>query len=333
MKKLTALIRRHAQTLWYVLTVVLPVILRTGKRPVIFSKYSGIGDILCTFPTVLKLKERHPNATFIYNCYQPYDCLPAMGGITETVTHLRHIGVLRHWYGWLFASFYEFPSADEKKDSFCTQYLVKEYAKNHGVEVESHHPHLTISSSVSERTKAFLGSSTSPADLIVIHPGPTWPIKEWPRASWMELINKLKLNGHSNIIQIGTNSHLAMGTVNNVGLPGVTSLVNQLTLEECVAVIAKANLFVGVDSGLIHIAAALKIRGFGIFGPTNPKIILPSQIAAQSITSQIHCQGCHHRIPRIHWEKGCPHDAACMKIIPVAEVLAACLRLLPQCRP
>ena len=56
MKKLNDLIHRHAQVGWYALTVIVPVILRTRRRPVMFSKYSGIGDIICTFPAVLKLK-------------------------------------------------------------------------------------------------------------------------------------------------------------------------------------------------------------------------------------------------------------------------------------
>ena len=59
------------------LTVILPVIIRTGRRPVIFSKYSGIGDIICTFPAAFELKKRHPQATFIYNCHPDYICLPS----------------------------------------------------------------------------------------------------------------------------------------------------------------------------------------------------------------------------------------------------------------
>jgi hypothetical protein len=60
---------------------------------------------------------------------------------------------------------------------------------------------------------------------------------------------------------------------------------------------------------------------------------LPSRDAQNCVVSRIECQGCHHRIPRIHWETGCPYDIACMKNIPVAEVLATCLRLLPSRQP
>jgi len=331
MKNLFALLQRHTQAFWYVLTVILPVILRTGRRPVVFSKYSGIGDIICTFPTVIKLKERHPQAAFIYNCYQPYGCLPIMGGITDQVTHLRHTGILRHWYGWLFAGFYEFPCADELPENFCKQYVVKEYAGDHGVTVAAAHPHLEIAPSVRERVSEKLKArikSNSP--LIIIQTGPTWPIREWPQTAWAGLIAELKKNCGATVVQIGTDSHLSLGTTEVPDLPGVVSLVNQLSLEESCAIIAISQLFIGIDSGLLHIAAALRVPCVGVFGPTSPQLRLPDKDVQNCVVSRIQCQGCHHRVPRIHWETGCPYDAACMKNIPVAEVLTACLRLLPQ---
>lgn len=312
------------------LTIILPVIIRTGRRPVIFSKCSGIGDIICTFPTVIKLKERHPQATFIYNCHQPYGCLPIMGGITGCVTHLRHAGILRHWYGWLFAGFYEFPCADELPDDFCKQYVVKEYASDHGVTVAEAHPHLEIAPSVRERiTEKLKGRIKSKSPLIIIQTGPTWPIREWPQTAWASLITELKRTCEATVIQIGTDHQLAVGTREVPPLPGVVSLVNQLSLEESCALIAMSHLFIGIDSGLLHIAAALQVPCVGIFGPTSPQLRLPDRDAKNCVVSRIQCQGCHHRIPRIHWETGCPYDAACMKMIPVAEVLETCLRLLP----
>lgn len=330
MEKFTALLTRHAQAFWYVLTEILPVILRTGRRPVIFSKYSGIGDIICTFPAVIKLKERHPKATFIYNCYQPYACLPRMAGITDRVTCLRPVGVLQHWYGWLFAAFYEFPCADELPDDFCKQYVVKEYASDHGVTVAEAHPHLEIAPPARERACRKINGHIKPnSALIIIQTGPTWPIREWPQTAWASLVVELLKSDKATVVQIGTDNHLAMGTAAVPHLPGVASLINQLTLEESCAVIAMSQLFIGIDSGLLHIAAALRVPCVGIFGPTSPQLRLPAGDAQNCVVSHLQCQGCHHRIPRIHWEKGCPYDAACMKGISVAEVLQACQRLLP----
>jgi ADP-heptose:LPS heptosyltransferase len=331
MKKLHTRIQRHAQTFWFVLTVVLPIILRTRQRPVIFSKFSGIGDIICTIPAALELKKRHPKATFIYNCHQPYGVLPVMGGITNITTYLRQPFVLKHWYGWLFAGFYEFPCADELPDDFCKQYVVKEYANDHGVIVADAHPHLEIQPSIRERVNEILKShikSNSP--LIVIQTGPSWPIREWPQAAWASLIVELKRILDAKVVQIGTDHQLAVGKRDVFGLPGVVSLVNQLTLEESCAVVAGSHLFIGIDSGLLHVAASLRVPCVGIFGPTSPHLRLPEGNVQNCIISQIKCQGCHHRIPRIHWESGCPYDAACMKNIPAAEVLATCIRLLAQ---
>jgi ADP-heptose:LPS heptosyltransferase len=331
MKKLSALLQRQAQAWWYVLTVVLPIILRTGRRPVMFSKHSGIGDIICTFPSVIQLKERHPRATFIYNCHQPYGCLPVMGGITHRVTHLRHTGVLRHWYGRLFAAFYEFPCADELPDNFCKQYVVKEYASDHSVTVAAAHPHLEITASVRERLNEKLkGLIQIRLSLVIIQTGPTWPIREWPQIAWANLIRELKENREVTVIQIGTDTHLGMGTAEVPDLPGAVSLVNQLSLEESCAIIAASRLFIGIDSGLLHIAAALQVPCVGIFGPTSPQLRLPDRDAKNCVVSHLQCQGCHHRVPRIHWETGCPYDAACMTGIPAAEVLENCLRLLPR---
>jgi ADP-heptose:LPS heptosyltransferase len=331
--KFLPLAKRHAAALWHVAAVVLPIIIRTGKRPVIFSKYSGIGDILCTFPAVIKLKERHPQATFIYNCHKPYGCLPVMGGITETVTHLRHAGVLRHWYGWLFSAFYEFPCADEAPDDFCRQYVVREYAEAHGVSAEDAHPRLRIAADVQTRVNSVLRAAAKAASgpAILIYCGPTWPVRAWPAESWEALVSELQDHGCSNIFQIGVDHHLSATSTSRLPvIPDAVSLINRFSLEETAAAIAAGNLLVAVDSGMLHFAAALQIPCVGIFGSTSPQLRLPPEDTRHCVVSTAACQGCHHRIPRIHWETGCPHDVQCMKMIPVAEVLKACLRLLDR---
>ena len=47
------------------------------------------------------------------------------------------------------------------------------------------------------------------------------------------------------------------------------------TLTQTFAYIKKSNLFVGNDSGLMHLAVASKIFTIGLFGPTNDKIYAP----------------------------------------------------------
>lgn len=324
-------LKRHLMAMRYVLRVVVPILLRTGKRPVMFSKYSGIGDIICTFPAVLKLKARHPGAPFIYNCEHSYRLLPQMAGVTKTITHFPEAGVLRHWYGWLFAAFYEFPSADELPNDFCKEYVVKEYAQAHGLEIESAHPKLEIAPGIRAKVMTVLGEAAkNSGPIILIQTGPTWAIREWPRESWELLVTELKRNGYSNVFQIGTDHHLSLGTATSNAIANATSLINCFTLEETAAAIAGSDLFIGIDSGLLHIAASMRTPCIGIFGPTSPQLRLPPGDVRNCIVSKAECQGCHHRVPRIHWETGCPHNIQCMKMIQPQDVLEVCLRLLQK---
>jgi ADP-heptose:LPS heptosyltransferase len=329
MKNLSALIRRHAQVLIYVLTVVIPVTFRTGRRPVIFSKYSGIGDIICTFPAALELKKRHPQSTFIYNCHPDFACLPRMGGITPYVTSNQHIGLVGHWYSFLLSGYYSFASDDDRPDKIPTEVYIKDFGRTFGVEVADDHPCLHCASAVSERIQNLLvekGLTQKP--LIMIHTGPSWPVREWPLESWSALIKKLNEKGYTNIVRLGTGRHLALGEVETGILSGVISLVDQLSLEETTALISEGQLFIGIDSGLLHIAAAVQIPAIGLWGPTSSNLRFSKQNARLFITSTVECQGCHHRVPRLHWITNCPYDIRCMKAISVTQVAEGCLKLL-----
>ena len=328
MKNLFALLQRHAQAFWYVLTVILPVLFRTGRRPVIFSRFAGMGDIICTIPAALELKKRHPGATFIYNCAASFACLPRMGGVTECVTHLRVIGVVDHWYGWLLTGYYHFNYGDEASHTASTEIVIREYGCAFGVETSDAHPQLVISDAPQTRVKiqlARIGSGLE--NLILIHPGPSWPVRTWPHEHWLELLRRLRERGYTNIVQVGA----GVRAYTNVGaeefplLSETRSLVDQLSVEETIALISLARLFVGIDSGLLHFAACVQSKAVGIFGPTSPGLRFAPVFTKSFVTSRVECQGCHHRIPRLHWEKNCPHDIRCMKEIKVEEVLRACL--------
>jgi ADP-heptose:LPS heptosyltransferase len=334
LKSLLSLLSRHAQAFWYVITVVLPVILRTGRRPVIFSKYSGIGDIICTFPAALELKRRHPQATFIYNCHPGFACLPRLGGVATRVTSLLPIGLVGHWYGFLLAGFYHFDSDDDHPDVVPTEVYIKDFGRQFGLMLDDHHPRLQNDPADVSRVKALLAKhGLPPGPMVLIHPGPSWPVREWPEESWAALVRELRRHGCTNIVQLGTSHHLALGAVGAAALPEVLSLVDQLTLAETVALISLGNLFVGIDSGLLHIAVAVQTPAVGLWGPTSAHLRFSRASARSFVTSNVECQGCHHRVPRLHWMTGCPYDIRCMKTISVTDVLSACLTRLSSAKP
>jgi ADP-heptose:LPS heptosyltransferase len=326
MSKIKALIKRHAEALWVVLTVIVPFIIRTRTKPVIFSKYSGIGDIVCTFPAALELKKRHPNATFIYNCDPEYACLPRLGGVTTHVISTVQIGLIGHWYPFLLSGFYAFASDDDRPNVIPTDVYIKDFGRQFGLVLDDAHPRLQNDPAVVDRVQSLLKKKeTRQGPLIVIHTGPSWPVREWPHESWASLAQELERRGFAKVVRLGTSSHPALGTVDLETIPGVISLVNQLTLEESAAFISLGQLFIGIDSGLLHIAVAVGTPAIGLWGATSPQLRFSRENRRLFVTSNVECQGCHHRVPRLHWMTGCPFDIKCMKAIRVEEVLQACL--------
>lgn len=326
-----SLIKRHVCAAWYVLTVILPVIFRTGRRPVIFSRFAGMGDIIGTIPAALELKKRHADATFIYNCAKSFACLPVMGGATEHVTHLREIGLIGYWYRRLLAGYYNFGSDDDVFTADHRELFLLGYARRQGVTVREEHPRLNNRPETVESMKRLreqLGLNKGP--LVLLHPGPTWPVKQWPHESWVTLVKELRQRGVLNIVQLGggVQNYANEGARDTAIILGVVSLVDKLSLEECLALISLADLFVGIDSGLLHAAVSFQVPAVGIWGATSPKFLFAESESRTFVVSSVECQGCHHRFPRLHWTNGCPYDIKCMKEVAVDEVLQACCRCL-----
>jgi len=338
-KKNSSLLRRHLEALRFVVAVLLPAILRFRKRPVIFSRYAGIGDILCSFPAVLPLIQRHPGRVHIFNCHAEFKCLPPMAGLQVQVTSTPYLEIVHHWYGWMMGPYYPFEYIDRLPGVNSTEILIREFARPYEISVDDDHPRLTNDPAALRSMQSFLanhdiGSAKSRQKaLIVIHPGPSWPIREWPRQNWIHLVAALRENGFEKIFQLGTNSHQSLTEAKAPEIPGTISLVDQLTLPETIAIISQADLFIGIDSGLLHIAASMQIPSVSLWGPTAPLLRFSPRKTRLFLASSAPCLACHHRQPRLHWIDGCPHDILCMKNIQVETVLQACLQALQRGKP
>jgi ADP-heptose:LPS heptosyltransferase len=333
MKKSFPLLKRHLLALSYVVTVILPAIISTRKRPVIFSRWGGIGDILCTFPAVSELMKRHPDCFYIYNCAPGSKCLPRLAGLPVRVTTLSDIGLVNFWYGRLIGNFYDFKYSEEAIGVVSHEILHREFARLHGVMVGNEHPRLFNNLSTNLKVQRLLEAQglnqLKPRQLIiVIHPGPTWAVKEWPITSWISLVEKLREQGHEMIFQLGTKIRAHLQEAFAPEIPGVISLVEKLSLEETIALISMADLFIGIDSGLLHIATCVRTPSVGLWGPTAPLLLFSEQNARFFLVSKVECVGCHYHKPRLHWLNGCPYDIRCMKAVSVEDVLSACISCL-----
>ena len=107
---------------------------------------------------------------------------------------------------------------------------------------------------------------------IIIHPGGRNLTRRWPY--YRELIPDINKKFDACIILTGDNNELQL--VNNIidGLDGINivNLVGKTTLKQLVALCSIADIVIGNDTGILHLARAVKTPTITIFGPEDPKI-------------------------------------------------------------
>ncbi len=309
---------------------IVPVIVAHGQRPVLLSRRLGAGDIICTFPAAQRLKARHPKAVFIYNCNPEFSQLPLLAGVASRCVFTDVPTLKRYWF-FLFAGIYEFEWGGDGKNYYVSdEFPIEVFCRQHGVPPTRDHPVLDLPKDLARAAAQRLAGHVHPdgGPTIVFHTGPTWLIREWPQEYWCQLIVRLQAAGFTNLVQVGASRNAFLGEMKTHPIPGVISLVDQLGLEETIGVISKARLLVGIDSGLLHMAAWVKTPFVGIWGPTSPQLRFSETCRQFAVVSTVACQGCHHRLPCLHWINGCQNHIACMKEISVDRVFEACLREL-----
>ncbi len=117
-----------------------------------------------------------------------------------------------------------------------------------------------------------LGIDSKP---IILHPGSGGRRKVWPLANWWGLIGRIRRESSSPVLlSVGPADEylLEFSTrVRESGLPVVSGL-SVLSLS---ALLSLCALYIGSDSGVSHLAAAMGIPTFALFGPTDSRVWAP----------------------------------------------------------
>lgn len=108
---------------------------------------------------------------------------------------------------------------------------------------------------------------------LVLHPGSARPEKFWPSRHWAELVSHLARAGHR-LVLLGGNARAERDHIERIELfsskhPPL-NLAGQLSLAASVALLRRARAAIGVDSALMHLAAAWQLPQLALFGPTDP---------------------------------------------------------------
>lgn len=110
------------------------------------------------------------------------------------------------------------------------------------------------------------------APYAVLHVMPQWRFKQWHETGWLQVMRFLSERGY-NIVLTGSSNPEEQSTLTNLqqqsGLP-ILNLAGQLSLADLTQLINNAELFIGPDTGITHLAAATGTLTIALFGPTDP---------------------------------------------------------------
>jgi heptosyltransferase I len=105
-------------------------------------------------------------------------------------------------------------------------------------------------------------------DFAIVNPGAGWGAKRWPARRYGEVARFLGKDGVRVLVNCGPGEEKLFEEVNAASDYTVTPIKS--TITELIALTRRARLFIGGDTGPMHLAAALRIPVVAIFGPTDP---------------------------------------------------------------
>jgi heptosyltransferase-2/heptosyltransferase-3 len=157
------------------------------------------------------------------------------------------------------------------------------------------------------------------------NPGASMPEKRWPAERFAALASWLRARGLYVLLSGGPGDVARCQEVaERAGLANSASLAGRADIATTAAVIERAALFIGPDTGLSHIAAAVGAPTVAIFGPTNPRRYRPLGDLARVVAAPGSCAVPDVDLRRRH---ATAPDAR-IELVEVDAVQAACDELL-----
>jgi lipopolysaccharide heptosyltransferase I len=102
----------------------------------------------------------------------------------------------------------------------------------------------------------------------ILNPGAGWGAKQWPAERFAQVARALANDGIRSVVNFGpTETDLARAVVEP---SDGTAVAIPCSVSELIALTRSASLFIGGDTGPLHLAATLHVPVVGIYGPTDP---------------------------------------------------------------
>jgi ADP-heptose:LPS heptosyltransferase len=160
--------------------------------------------------------------------------------------------------------------------------------------------------------------------------------KNWPIEKWKEFAKlfcqkyplfKIKLLGDKTESELGKE-------IENINKDQIVSLIGKTDIPKLIEVIEKSILFIGSDSGLMHIAGSVSTPSITLWGPSDYNLYGWHKISSKKhkiLVKEVSCRPCNSWLQpntsRVKKPENCP-DFACMKQIEVRDLMNETINFL-----
>ena len=274
--------------------------MNSSRGKILVIRGGAIGDFILTLPAIAALRNQFPQAHLEVLGYPHIAQLAQAGGVVDRVQSIEaralagffaRNGVLDPSLVEYFAAFhlvvsYLFDPDEVFKTNVarCTkaQFIAgphrpKESENIHATKVylkplerlaifdADHRPHLSIGP-----------RSLNATPRLAIHPGSGSEKKNWPEKNWAELLQRLRHTTQLNLLLVGGEAEGdRLNRLAAVLPPERIQLVQSRPLAELAAELKLCAAFIGHDSGISHLAAAVGLPGLILWGDTIEAIWRP----------------------------------------------------------
>lgn len=265
----------------------------------------GIGDILFLGPVISELKKRGANVTLV--CSASYTCLGSLiHGVDQVVPISRYLPdqydiVLK--MGGVIES--NFLAKNLHAVDCCLQWL--------NLNSTDRITRLHISQKVQDWATEFCTEKN--IDLkrtIAIHTHASSPLRTWKKKFAQELISKLVDKGFSVMFFDSVKIDIEEQE-------GFFNLSGTLSLIKTISLLKKVFLFIGVDSGLLHVAGSFDVPILMLGGPFDPSLRLKYYKRFTSLWGKSDCSPCFAHISQTCINRNKP-SRRCMNRVKVEDV-------------
>ncbi len=260
---------------------------------ILFITSNRIGDAVLTTGLLAWMVDHHPTAHFTIAC-GPYGA-----DLFRAVPRLDRLIIMKkkrangHWFDlWKECFPIKWDLIVDLRNSIVSRLLRADKKAFHHKGRGEHkvvanaavlhlspppHPHIWVSAGAEDEATLILKGHSK---ILALGPAANWPPKQWPIENFVDLVERLcKIGGaleNASVLIVADEHERSQIRPLLDAIPDRRRIeVIGRSLQLAAACLKRANLYVGNDSGLMHLSAALGVRTLGMFGPGYPDIYGP----------------------------------------------------------